>query len=258
MDSLFDRSEEWRQVVGWEGEYAVSNLGRVRSDRTCRGTRAGRILKPKRCKAGYLHVRLCKNYTHLQQGIHRLVAAAFIGPAQGLQVNHRNGIKDDNRADNLEWVTQSENLRHSARVLGKMPPRGEAHYRASLTDADVERIRLARSSKKFGAVTTIARELGVSRQAAWRAAVNDTWKHMIGTRRQPMPRGNGEKHPGAKLTDEGVRRLIAAKKAGIPLPPIARELGVCPQIAWKAATGKSWAHVHAAGAKTTPQLSPKP
>jgi hypothetical protein len=51
--------------------------------------------------------------------VHRLVAIAFIGEQEGMQVNHKNGIKSDNRIENLEWVTPSQNIRHSINELGK-------------------------------------------------------------------------------------------------------------------------------------------
>ncbi len=117
-------SEEWRRVVG-HPNYMVSSEGRVKSiDRACMTPggwllpRRGVELKPWLIKStGYLQVGL-DNIK--RESVHRLVALAFCpGYADGLVVNHINGIKTDNRAANLEWVTHSYNMRHPLLVLGK-------------------------------------------------------------------------------------------------------------------------------------------
>ena len=77
--------------------------------------------------------------------MHRLVAAAFVENPHGKPlVNHLNGIRDDNRAENLEWCTQSENVRHGFRVLGRVPTKpnlGKASLNRKLTDEQAEAIR---------------------------------------------------------------------------------------------------------------------
>ncbi|UYU30300.1 NUMOD4 domain-containing protein [Siccibacter colletis] len=107
-------------------EYEVSNFGRVRSiDRVkdvCSGysrSFSGSILKPFISKTtGYLQVKIFgKKFS-----VHRMVAMAFcLGYEEGLHVNHKNGVRDDNRAENLEWVTPSENVKHGFRVLNRIP-----------------------------------------------------------------------------------------------------------------------------------------
>ena len=110
--------ETWKNVVGYEGLYQVSDLGRVRSlDRvvSCRprGTpnRKGKVLKPFASVSKYLRVTLCKNGTQKNQEIHRLVTHAFIGPCpEGLEVRH--GVEGilDNTLKNLRYGTRSENM----------------------------------------------------------------------------------------------------------------------------------------------------
>lgn len=107
--------EVWRDIHGYEGLYQVSDLGRVRS--ITRGGTNGRMLKPDNC-FGYLRYTLCKNNIPTRHRAHRLVAEAFIpNPENKPQLNHINGNKEDNRVDNLEWCTESENQLHSRRVL---------------------------------------------------------------------------------------------------------------------------------------------
>jgi hypothetical protein len=117
--------EIWKNVVGYEDCYEVSNLGNVRSikrmvERTSPAggksfyTYNSKMLKTCITKKGYLRLGLHLNDVKNNHQIHRLVASAFIdNPENKEQVNHKNGIKSDNRVENLEWVTNSENLKHS-------------------------------------------------------------------------------------------------------------------------------------------------
>jgi hypothetical protein len=106
--------EQWRPVVGHEGWYEVSDFGRVRRVKPAKGTVVGRILTPFVHRNGYHYLRLHDNGEIHEYRIHRLVLAAFCGPCPlGYETNHKNGIKSDNRAENLEWVTSSENSLHS-------------------------------------------------------------------------------------------------------------------------------------------------
>lgn len=118
--------ETWKDIEGYEGLYQVSNTGKVKAlERTVphahskEVTKHERTLKPHLTKQGYLDVQLCKNGTVAHKRIHRLVAAAFVPNIEGKPfVNHKNGIKSDNREENLEWCTPSENIRHAVDVLG--------------------------------------------------------------------------------------------------------------------------------------------
>ena len=103
-----DTHEEWKPIERAKGIYSVSNKGRIRNNRT------GYILKPIKWTKGYVKVNLKVNGNSDGQMIHRLVATAFIpNPENKPEVNHKNGIHDDNRVENLEWVTGEENRKHA-------------------------------------------------------------------------------------------------------------------------------------------------
>ena len=108
--------EKWKSL--YDGLYEVSTLGNVRNA-------AGHILRPATRPNGYLQVVLCdKDGHHNTHKVHRLVANAFIpNPDYKRTVNHKNGNKTDNRVENLEWATHTENLRHKYAVLGYTPER---------------------------------------------------------------------------------------------------------------------------------------
>ena len=101
--------EVWKPIKGYEGLYEISNLGRVKS-LNYRGTGKGKILKNIEDRKGYLKVCLTKNGRHKIFRVHRLVAEAFIpNPENKPCVDHINTIKNDNRIENLRWVTNKEN-----------------------------------------------------------------------------------------------------------------------------------------------------
>lgn len=110
--SLEDMEGEiWKDVVGYEGLYQVSNLGRVKSF-NYKHLKKTKILKQQLKHQGYLELLLTKDKISRYIGVHRLVAMAFISnPNNKPQVDHINTIRHDNRVENLRWATQSEQLK---------------------------------------------------------------------------------------------------------------------------------------------------
>lgn len=116
--------EIWKDINGYNGLYQVSNNGNVKSlERMCRQFNGHcycnrkvteKILKGRKDTKGYLQVELSKNGKQRKYLVHKLVAMMFIpNPHNKPQINHINGRKNDNRVDNLEWVTPSENVIHA-------------------------------------------------------------------------------------------------------------------------------------------------
>lgn len=146
--------EIWKDVVGYEGFYQVSNLGRVKSvDRTVpypnskylngTGTRKfyGKILTLTNDGGGYSKVTLRKSGNQVAGKVHRLVAEAFLVKPDGKDyVNHKDGIRTNNNAENLEWCTSQENAQHAA-SRGTMGQKGEDAHRAKITEEVVFEIR---------------------------------------------------------------------------------------------------------------------
>jgi len=165
-------NEVWESVVGYDGRYMVSNIGRVYSIKT------NKYLK-QNIRSGYPSVKLQFNCSKKTYSTHRLVAAAFIKNESGKrEVNHRDGDKENNHVLNLEWATPSENMSHAVKNgLVSLPSQmGESHSQSKLTNENVILIRLlGRMGKPINHLSAV---FGVSSPAVSMAANYKRWNHL--------------------------------------------------------------------------------
>jgi hypothetical protein len=151
--------ETWKDVIGYEGAYQVSNLGNVKSvDRYVNhmyGTikRKSKLIKPVEVK-GYKQVRLSLNNKSRAFLLHRIVADAFVSgkSLENKWVNHIDGNKLNNTPANLEWCTHSHNLKHAFRTGLKTNTKGENNPNSKLNWESINNIRNS---------TITAKELGL-------------------------------------------------------------------------------------------------
>lgn len=109
LETLDGYPEEWRVVAEWDGEYLVSNYGRVANS-------FGRIFKPKIVTSGHVTARFKLDGKPVLRRVHRLVLEAFVGPCPpGMEGCHNNGDPTDNRLANLRWDTRRSNVLDSVR-----------------------------------------------------------------------------------------------------------------------------------------------
>lgn len=211
-------TEEWRDVVGYEGIYSVSNLGRVRRDAPSRNSRVGRPMNLAYTKR-YVLITLSKNTIQKSHSVHALVAAAFIGPRPDNQeVNHKDTNKHNNRSSNLEYQTRLGNAQHAAANGLYLTGESHPHYR---------------------------------QPDAWPKG-NEHW-----TRKHPDRVIRGDRHPAhqhpetkrgelngrATVTEDQVRAIRQRFLAGVSISELARSTNKSWAVVSNIVKRKTWAHV---------------
>lgn len=138
--------------------------------KTSRANWCGRELKQFEGGSGYLHVTLSKDGKTKSSEVHRLVAIAFIAkPDGGLEVNHKDGDKHNNAAENLEWVTRSENVKHSYLHLNRK--KANHFHKVKLTESQVVAILNSEEAN-----TKLAELFGVSDVMIGRIKRREAWR----------------------------------------------------------------------------------
>ena len=158
----------WKDIEGYEGLYQISTHGQIKSlpKKHRYGSKSEKILKEGKTKAQregktYPTVMLCKDGIVSEYKIHRLVAQTFIpNPEKKPTVNHKNGIKNDNRVDNLEWATQSEQNYHMWRiglitVSDKWREAMKSNIGRKHSKESIEKMRNAKIGKKLSNETKL-------------------------------------------------------------------------------------------------------
>lgn len=165
--------EVWVDIPGYNGKYSVSDMGRVRSNIAFNGR--GKILDaPLRKKNGYRRVSIYDNNNDRKTvNVHRLVVLSFIGEIpDGMQINHINGVKTDNRAENLEIVTPSENMKHAFRLgLEKPTDNGLKKH--------IKVIYQGKEVRAFSSIRELCREMALDRRNVHRT-ISGEWKQYKG------------------------------------------------------------------------------
>jgi hypothetical protein len=188
---LLPTGEVWKDVVGYEGLYQVSNFGNVKSlDREVAPNnrvpywRKGKICKQSKSNLGYMTVGFTVNGIKVNKYIHRLVAEAFITNMNNYpQVNHIDCDKTNNRMYNLEWCTNSQNHIHASKNglnklhLHRVAYSGEENGRALLTKEQVLEIKQKYIPYKYSA-KKLAKEYNVSKSCITHILNNTSWKEI--------------------------------------------------------------------------------
>ena len=191
--ALSDQAEEWRVIPGLDG-YEASSLGRIRSMDVMTEHvrkigphfrfRRGRIRQVHLAPAGYPQVGICHGRDcvtgkkiRCNFAVHRLVCLAFHGepPTELHEVAHNNGVRSDNRPENLRWASRSENF--SDKLIHGTHARGTRNPSVKLTD---EKVREIRQMITDGVGTTnIAKQFGVAKGSIEHIRTRRNWGHVL-------------------------------------------------------------------------------
>lgn len=177
--------ERWAPIPGFPC-HQVSDKGRVRRHVVTFNTPAQMIRPHTSLRTGYVSVHLCHDNEEKTFRLNRLVCQAFNGtaPSPDYHAAHVNGVRTDNRAENLIWVSAKENIRHK-RAHGTWQA-GETHGQSELDDAKVRQIRKAYFSAPryacgkivHGELKAIAERFDVAREHIWMVATKKAWRHV--------------------------------------------------------------------------------
>lgn len=146
--------EIWKPILCFDNNYEISSFGRVRKEDHIRKTEVG--------KTGYERLTLFKGRKVFKKySVHRLVAMHFIpNPENKPQVNHKNGIKTDNRLENLEWVSKSENMIHAIKK-GLHKPKISENCTKACVEVNSKKVIDIVTKKVYNSITEASKEIGM-------------------------------------------------------------------------------------------------
>jgi len=166
--------EIWTDFVGLEGIMLVGNTGRIKRIKH-RKNPTNKIMKHFINENGYCQISLCHNGKYAMYSIHRSVALAFIpNPENKPEVNHKDGDKQNNHVDNLEWATESENIKHAWDTGLCKPKNGVDNGNSVLTEKEVLEIRAIKGMTK----RDIAKLYNIGEAAVGKIINRQRWNHI--------------------------------------------------------------------------------
>jgi hypothetical protein len=179
-------NEIWKNIPAYEGMYQVSNLGRVKTvAREVKNTAKSfrkleeKIHTPCDNGNGYKYVTLSMSRVRSNYYIHRIVAEVFLCNCfELLEVNHIDGNKANNRVDNLEWCTRSENAKHAHKSGLNHVLKGEANPGAKLTEEIVRKVRELYDTGQY-TQKKLAEDFGIGKGYIFHIVHRNKWKHVL-------------------------------------------------------------------------------
>ena len=242
-------SEIWKPVFGWGDCYVVSDLGHVARVATRGGRKMWRPMAGRIDGNGYASVPLSRLGKQKVRLIHRVVWEAFHGPIpHKIEINHKNGIKFDNRLTNFELVTRQENMKHGFRELGfsRNRTQGAIHPKSKLWEEDVRKILELRAAGIRRHV--VAEQFNVADVAIRLIEKGDNWRHLTGLARSETPAfasppSQGEGNGRSKLKAADIPKIFEMSREGLSQRKIAKHFGVKQQAISKVLLGLRWKHV---------------
>jgi hypothetical protein len=170
-DDGISKVEQWKDIPDYDGRYKASTLGRIKSDMPHNGT-LERILRQTKTRKGYLGCGLYKDKKRTSFQVHRIIACTYHpNPLNLPEVNHKKGIKTDNRPCAIEWSTHEDNISHA--VEKSLIQKGEICHSAKLTEKEVLEIRNSNLR-----AYQLAELYNISRQNISSILKRVTWTHI--------------------------------------------------------------------------------
>lgn len=218
--------EKLLNIASFENLYTINKQGEIKRVET------QRVLKHHTSHHGYKYVNLTKNGKSKNYYVHRLIAMEFINnPYNKPFINHKNGIKDDNRIENIEWCTTSENEKHSYDMLGKTVANRQ------LNESDAKEIRV---KYKCGEKTAeLAKYYNVSSSVIWNILAGKSYKCHI-----PINEGNkGHRNAMAKIKEKDIKLIKSMRLNGDTYSKIASTFKVSCQTISRICNNKTFKNV---------------
>lgn len=241
--------EVWKKIKEFDGNYEVSNLGRIRSIDRIIGKKLflGKIIKQSNNR-GYKMVSLYKNSKSHGRLVHRLVALAFIeNPNNHPDVNHKDLNKENNQLDNLEWVSEKQNTQHAI-INGAMDfIFGEKNFKSILTADQIKRIR-SEYWQTLLSTTDLALKYKVSKPCMVSIINNNNWydanyQKFLDNKGKRAYRNIGSKNGACKLTELEVYSIRQRHNRGEGVNSLALEYGVSRSGIQKIVNRQTWKHI---------------